>query len=799
MNCLQSRFPMRVLVLSVAAALANAAAPARAGDSDEAVRDLTQPTTSVEVGGLYVDHSSAKFGEYTGLNKEGGYAIGNLEAYGGDGPASAYRWRILGINLGLDSRYLLGEVGTQGSWRLTGVYDQIPHNAWDNYQTLWNGAGSSTLTLPAGYPAASTRLSSTGTVGGVLANWNNIQSPNATASTTGGGPGYVIPANMKPFDIGTERKRGNVFFSMFLGPGLEFKASVRHEEKDGTKLTGVNIGRFTGVSALLPEPIDSSHDQFELGISFTGQQAFFNFSYYGSLYHNNVNLWTVDNPGANNAVLNNVARLQSYPDNEMSQFNLSGGYKFTPYTRLTFSGSLAHLTQDESFIASPSGSTWVVPESSAHAKVSNSSFLARLTSNVAKGWNLSASYKYQDRDNHTPIATFLTTGGDTAGASTQYSNEPINRKENVFNLDADYSLGRGQGVKAEYEYQKIDRTSTAEESPFRAETTTEDTVRFEYRRTLDESLTGRISYSYSKRRSSDYEVGNPAPVNPPAPLPAVDPLLPGFEQFYISDRDRNKVRSTLNYQASDTVTVQGTLDYNRDHYPSQYGLSEAQSFVFGLDGGWAASQDMSFSVFYNYEDMKSTMNSLAIARGSSTATLVPHTSGPPCAAFTNVSNVLPSDYYTDSCRQWTEEQADKVHTLGVAGRVRNLMGGRLAIDGDLTYQHATTPINVTGGTYFSNGVPSSATGNVWIGAQSYPDIVSEYTQLRLAGTYLLDKQSSVRLTYIYGHMKSSDWQYDNYSNSSLGVLAVQNYIGPGITAPNYNVNAVGISYLYRFR
>lgn len=40
---------------------------------------------------------------------------------------------------------------------------------------------------------------------------------------------------------------------------------------------------------------------------------------------------------------------------------------------------------------------------------------------------------------------------------------------------------------------------------------------------------------------------------------------------------------------------------------------------------------------------------------------------------------------------------------------------------------------------------------------------------------------------------------DTGPQAELGVLAVQNFIGPGITSPNYNVNAVGISYIYRFR
>jgi len=65
--------------------------------------------------------------------------------------------------------------------------------------------------------------------------------------------------------------------------------------------------------------------------------------------------------------------------------------------------------------------------------------------------------------------------------------------------------------------------------------------------------------------------------------------------------------------------------------------------------------------------------------------------------------------------------------------------------------------------------------------------------------YALDKVSAIKLSYWYRHLNSSDWAYDAYTNSSLGVLALQGYIGPGITSPNYDVHVAGLSYIYRFR
>ena len=70
MTSLQKRFPMRPAMVAVRAALVAVAfiPAAHAADLDDAVRELTEPTSAVEVGGLYVNQDSAKFGEYSGLD-----------------------------------------------------------------------------------------------------------------------------------------------------------------------------------------------------------------------------------------------------------------------------------------------------------------------------------------------------------------------------------------------------------------------------------------------------------------------------------------------------------------------------------------------------------------------------------------------------------------------------------------------------------------------------------------------------------------------------------------------------------
>ena len=792
------RFARRALAAAVQAALAAACIPAAAAAADE-LSELTRPRSVVEVGALHIDKDSAKFGEFNGLDKKGTYGILDFGIYGGDGGAGAYRWRVIGNDIGLDSRAIQGEVGVQGNWRVTAAYDGVPRAYSDTYQTFWRGLGTTALTLPPGYPGASTRLSVTNSPGGLLANWNNIQTPNATSTTTGGGPAQVIPANLQVFDVGTKRERTNVAVSKILAPGWDVTASIKHEEKDGTKLSGINIGRFSGVSALLPEPINSTTDQFEAAVNYAGRQMHFSVGYYGSTYKNDTNVWTVENAGANNAVLGNVAHLVGAPDNQMHQLLLTGGYKLSDVTRFTLSGSYARLTSNETFLDIPAGATWIYPETSPHAKVINTLLFAKFITRPWRDLGVNVSYRYEDRDNRTPIEDFRTTP-DTPGASTIFGNEPIDRRVQNFKVEGDYRLARGQGLRGEYEWQEIRRSSKAEESPFRSDRNRENTLRVAYSNNIGEAWQGRISYAYSERRLDEYEEGNPRPTSPPAPFPAADPLLGGFEQFFLADRDRQKLRSSMSFQASDAVSIQAGVDFNRDRYPNlTYGLKNSESWVLSLDGSFAASDNLQFTAFYSYEDMKMRLDSLAIARGLTTTTLVPHVSGPPCASYTNVANTLPADYFTDSCRQWSEEQKDRIHTLGAGVRYRGLMGGRLDLSGELAYSKAKTPIAVTGGTYYGTGVPSSPTGNQWVAAAPFPDITSELTDVRLKVVYALDKASAIRLMYQYRRLKSSDWAYDAYIQSALGVLAVQNYVGPAITSPNYNVNVIGISYIYRFR
>jgi len=139
------------LLLSTAFAWrTDAAEPASA---EQATRELTQPTSELEVGVGDVTQGSYKFGEYNGLQHEGAFPILNFDLAGGGlyNSDSLERWSARGADLGIDTRQLDVDYAQQGKFRIDLGYDQLRHNISDTYQTPYLGTGTDLLLLPSGW------------------------------------------------------------------------------------------------------------------------------------------------------------------------------------------------------------------------------------------------------------------------------------------------------------------------------------------------------------------------------------------------------------------------------------------------------------------------------------------------------------------------------------------------------------------------------------------------------------------------------------------------------------------------
>src|SRR3546814_19409103 len=121
--------------------------------------------------------------------------------------------------MGLRSRTIEVDAGRQGDFRVRLSYDQIPSFKTESGKTFYDGAGTDTLTVPAGWVPSAT-----------------------TAGMT------QLIANLKPVRNETERERFGVRMDKIL-PG-NFAISTKERKSDGEGKGGaasVDLGGGRGI------------------------------------------------------------------------------------------------------------------------------------------------------------------------------------------------------------------------------------------------------------------------------------------------------------------------------------------------------------------------------------------------------------------------------------------------------------------------------------------------------------------------------------------------------------------------
>jgi MtrB/PioB family decaheme-associated outer membrane protein len=778
--------------------------------------ELTKPKSKIEAGVGGVTQDSWKFGQYNGLNKSGAFGIGNFDIRGGGDYDSndATRWRITGSNIGLENRRFTGDYKNQGQYKLHFGYDEIPANRNNSYTTPYNGAGGNVLTLPPNWvypnPANNMRALSLGDI----ASFHSVQ-------------------------MGTKRRQIDGGFSYLFTPEWEAQASFRHENKDGTQTIGAPIVAARGV--ILPNPISQSTDQINASMKYTGTQGFGQFAYYGSLFHNDINGLNFQNPFASGAPT--MGRMSTMPDNQFHQFSLTGGYNFSHDTKLVMNGAYARNWQNQSFLpySTLAGGGGTLPTGSLNGDVETKSVNLKLTHRVNKDLNLMSAYKYDERDNNTPVNMYNFTDVDATGAATNFrSNTPFSKRINQGNLEADYSFAKGHWLKAGYEIQGIDRwckgtwTSCVDTG-----STLEHTGRIDYRGTWFDKISSRIGYSYANRTADGYNQDTAAAASYPATnalllaqvsgtgLPAWGPFLPyalgnaalfptvfpnnntatsvggnmlnnsidinGLGRFNTSNRTRQKANARFDYQATDKLGIGLGGDFRYDDYPnSDFGLQSSRNWGINLDGNYAFDADTNMQLFYSHQNIVN--KSSGMSYGSNTNTGVT-TAGSVVGGCVPSVLAMNNTAKTDPCRGWTTDMADDVDTVGLGVKHKGFFDGKLDVNGDFLYSFAKTLIGVAGGQYVQSPLGTATNGPfLYIPASNMPAAKTEMFQFKLDSKYIINKPSALHLTYLYQRMMSSDYTYTGaqFYGTPQGVMPTQEQ------APVYSNHVIGLSYMYNF-
>ena len=322
-------------------------------------------------------------------------------------------------------------------------------------------------------------------------------------------------------DLSTKRTRYDAGVNYSFGQAFDLTAEFCPEHKAGLKPMGT-VSRNTGgdISAIIPDVIDTDHNQINTSRQLQGTRS-----------RSCRRATTARSSGT--ACRSCRGRTGRLPDGDRQHHEQhcratitarSAGpaaISFTRTTKLVVFGSYARNTQNSLFLTNPT--TPVVPVSSLNGLVVTTAFNAKFTTKVTRKLALATAYKFDNRDNRTPIhifqyadaeespaanANFVAGPNNPLGAvvaQNANANRPYSRRLNLATFDSDYAIAKGQWVKAGYDFERINRECHgAWIGCADAAITNESTIRGEWRMNAGPNINARVGYTYSMRRTPDY-------------------------------------------------------------------------------------------------------------------------------------------------------------------------------------------------------------------------------------------------------------------------------------------------------
>lgn len=565
----------------------------------------------LEAGPGYVSDDSFKFGEYNGLQDDGTFLLGNAMARYRD--AKGGYLDLQARDLGIDTRQVDIKGGRQGRYSLFLNYDEIPHYISDSARTPYRGIGGTSLTLPAGWV------------------YNG-----STAGMT------QLDASLQDVELKTKRKRFSLGIDFIPARRWETAVNVRHELRDGQKRTAGAI--YYTNSAELIEPVDYVTDEVEVAVTYTTRKWQSRLAYYGSFFNNHDA--SLEWKDAFNSNVNRRGRMSLPPDNQFHQVQLSSGYQLGERTRISGDIAAGRMEQDEALLDASVNNPPALPRNSAQAKIDTLTANLKLDSAVTDKLRLNAAYRYNDRDNKTPIDVFSWVSTD-AFAGPDRMNHPYSFTDHTAKLGGAYRFNRSTRLSAGYEYEKRERTN------LEVDDTKEDTVWGRLGVRVHENLDLAVRVAHAERDASGYHQVNPTQ----------NPLL---RKYNMADRNRDTGSIQAGFNPHERLSIGLSASLSRDDYSdSAVGLTGDREVDYNADASLILTDATSLHAFAGRQHMKSSQASI-------------------------------QDWST-SPLDWFAKYDDTIDSFGI-GAKHQLIRDRLDIGVDYALLHSISEVSIDTGT-----------------------------------------------------------------------------------------------------
>jgi MtrB/PioB family decaheme-associated outer membrane protein len=741
--------------IAAAVALAFPSGSALADD----VQDLINPNVSdVSLRIQDLNKVNPLYRYYSGLNDSGvnGSLDVNLINRNADGGWLKFQARDLGLS-GIQEAGASYE--KQGDWRIGLDYNEITKYAPYTIDTKVGGVGSNTLNLNQDF-----------------------------RSFNGIGPESSLKL---------ERTATSLSGSKFFSDSLKASFSFKTEDKTGAIMSSSNGNTWSGLTPanagvpaagknyatmfFAPQPENYKHNQFSASIDYFTKTFQLTGGYYGSFFNNTYNALNITpgtDPAATGALASSqVPWISLPPDNHSQQGFLTGAYSFTDSTRATFKLSKARAVQEDSFIpnssavgANPPGVAYApgITNTNLGGLIDTTTYAGKVTSRLTKDLDLLASWRYEDRDDKTPIQQYV----------TGFSNIPQSHTTNNGKVELSYRLPDGYRLTGGVDYDQRKIPLTPETEGLIREETHETTTRIDLRKSMSETINGSVTLAHGERTGGAWNsnaVGSaalaamfvsgvtsfPTATNVTAPI-----------QF--SDRTRDKAKLMVDWNPTEPLSLQLYYEHGEDSYTSgpmwqvpgytlsAMGLLSGKTDLVGLDAAYAINDVWKLNGYYSYNQNKTHQNEVQTPRGGIQT----------CAGGT----------LANTCVPWTADLDMKGEVLGAGlkGAV-----GRWDLGAKYLYSKDTTSYGVAA----DPGTMSASYSPVPAGAGSVPNTTYTLNRVQLTGTYAYSKATKLRLDYMYDNRKMDDYTWANWTYSDGTKVNV---------APNQTTQLVGVTVIQSF-
>ena len=593
--------------------------------------------------------SLGKYYEYSDI-RPGPFTDGWLNFGSKDGVWNVDLW---GDNVGYNDQRFEVNGSKAGEFYVGVDWDQTPHIYSTNAQTLYNGVGTTTLTLPAGLSntlfkdAGCTRVAGKPPTG-------------CTATTTLPAANLAavqqdITNNLHTTDIGIRRDTASVDFRWTPTTAWDIHVDYSNMHRWGTQVEGVVFSPGTsGVVAQVPKPVDDTTQNFGIngeyqGTSPWGKLFTLKLGYAGSIYEDASSSYSVANPfcgtgsgpgecarggttATNPSPSSPFAQMGLWPDNQAHGFTSTFASDLPAQSRYMGTVAYTMMRQNDNFLPFTSaatvynggtaapyatmGASPALPASSLNGQINT--FLSNnvLTTQITPELKSKLSYRYYDFDNQTPelffpdwVVTDVKLASSTSANYTNVHSLSVSYIKQNGGADLDWrpsrewNVGGGYGLER-YNWTRADAATTNEQS---------GKMFVDWKPWI--WLTARTSWVYSDRRADNYNylanlglfqwgsasctTGSCSTLSSTA-----------MRQFYLDNRERNKAQFSVAVDLVRGLTVTPTLGYQDDSYSisaTDLGVTRSQAIRGGVELAYAYDPYTTFLFSYMNEQYRQNL------------------------------------------------------------------------------------------------------------------------------------------------------------------------------------------------